>query len=51
MTLIVYYSGAQMEEIIDKFLASAFGTDLNAKIIKCLKVYRCVCVCLREIES
>jgi len=36
-------AGSQMEEIIDRFLASAFGTDLNNKIIQCLKAYRDAC--------
>jgi len=33
----------QMEEVVERFMASAFGTDLNAKIISCLKAYREAC--------
>ena len=29
-----------MEEVIQKLLASAFGTDLNSKIVNCIKAYR-----------
>jgi len=36
--------GIQMEEVIQKLLASAFGTDLNSKIVNCIKAYRDACV-------
>jgi len=36
--------GIQMEEVIQKLLASAFGTDLNSKIVSCIKTYRDACV-------
>jgi len=36
-------AGLQMEEVVERFMASAFGTDLNAKIISCLKAYREAC--------
>ena len=32
----------QMEGVIQRLIASAFGTDLNPKIISCLQAYRCV---------
>jgi len=41
-------AGSQMEEIVQKFVASAFGSDLNVKIIKCLKSYRRACVARSE---
>jgi len=41
-------AGSQMEEIVQKFVASAFGSDLNIKIIKCLKAYRRACVVRNE---
>ena len=33
-----------MEAVIDKLLASAFGTDLNSKIVGCIKAYREACI-------
>ena len=32
--------GLQLESVIERLLASAFGTDLNAKIVNCLLAYR-----------
>jgi hypothetical protein len=36
----------QLEGVISRLIASAFGTDLNPKIISCLQAYRCL-ACLK----
>lgn len=36
-------AGTQLEGVISRLIASAFGTDLNPKIISCLQAYREEC--------
>jgi hypothetical protein len=44
-----------MEDVILRLIGSAFGTDLNPKIISCLQAYRCAialrCFCFRDVKK
>jgi len=41
-------TGLQLESVVDRLLASAFGTDLNPKIVSCLQAYRQACKDLKK---